>query len=82
MRERLKESVHSKKNYALRKFLVAQRNKQGLTQRELANKLNIHYSVIGKIETGDKRLDFLEIYRISKMLNFSLQDIEKAINTS
>ena len=76
-KQKLRESVHSEDNIELRKFLISKRNKLGLSQRELADKLNIHYSVVGKIETGDKRMDFLELRRYAKALNFSISEVEE-----
>ncbi len=39
-----------------------------LSQRDLAEKLSVTYSVIGKIETGDRRLDVIEFYEYTKAL--------------
>ena len=75
-KQKLRESVHSDDNIELRKFLIEKRKALNLSQRELAEKLNIHYSVVGKIETGDKRMDFLELRRYSEALNFSISDLD------
>ena len=75
-KQKLRESVHSGDNIELRKFLIEKRKALNLSQRELAEKLNIHYSVVGKIETGDKRMDFLELRRYSEALNFSISDLD------
>jgi transcriptional regulator with XRE-family HTH domain len=45
---------------SLRKLLVEARKELDLTQRELATMLNIQYSIIGKVESGDRRLDVIE----------------------
>ena len=75
-KQKLRESVHSDNNIELRKFLIEKRKVHNLSQRELADKLNIHYSVVGKIETGDKRMDFLELRRYAKALNFTISELE------
>ena len=41
----------------------------GLTQRDLAKQLGVTHSIIGKIETGDRRLDVVEFYEYTKALN-------------
>ena len=79
-KQKLRESVHSDDNIELRKFLIEKRKVHNLSQRELADKLNIHYSVVGKIETGDKRMDFLELRRYAKALNFSISEVEEMFN--
>lgn len=81
-KQKLRESVHSDDNIELRKFLIEKRKALNLSQRELAEKLNIHYSVVGKIETGDKRMDFLELRRYSKALNFSISDLDALFKLS
>ena len=52
----------------LREMLIEKRKKLGLTQRDLAKKLNVTHSVIGKIETGDRRLDIIEFYEYTEAL--------------
>ena len=79
-KQKLRESVHSDDNIELRKFLIEKRKNLNLSQRQLAEKLNIHYSVVGKIETGDKRMDFLELRRYAKALNFIISEVEELFN--
>ena len=75
-KQRLRQSVHSNDNVELRNFLIEKRKVHNLSQRKLADKLNIHYSVVGKIETGDKRMDFLELRRYAKALNFTISELD------
>lgn len=56
----LRLSVHSNEHIWLRERLILRRQELGLSQRELAEKLGVIHSFIGKIETGDRRLDILE----------------------
>lgn len=55
-----RDSIHSTQQQQLRSIFKHQREALGLTQRELANKMGVIYSLIGKIETGDRRLDVFE----------------------
>lgn len=59
--KKFRQSIHSEQNVALRQYWIDQRKKLGLSQRDLANKLGVTHSLIGKIETGDRRLDMLEV---------------------
>ena len=56
----LRKSIHSPEHQFLRDLLKKQREDTGLTQRALAERMGIIYSYIGKVETGDRRLDVIE----------------------
>ena len=58
---KFRKSIHSQEHLTLRNFWINQRQSLNLSQRALAEKLNITYSLIGKIETGDRRLDIVEM---------------------
>ena len=63
-----RESIHHELHRSLRDVLIKARKDLHLSQRDLAEKLNVTYSVIGKIETGDRRLDVIEFYEYTKAL--------------
>jgi ribosome-binding protein aMBF1 (putative translation factor) len=63
-----RESIHHELHRSLRDVLIKARKDLHLSQRDLAEKLNVTYSVIGKIETGDRRLDVIEFYEYTKVL--------------
>nr|WP_228085111.1 helix-turn-helix transcriptional regulator [Mucilaginibacter sp. JRF] len=46
----------------------------GLTQKELANALNVPQSFVSKVETGERRLDLIELKQICLVLNSSLSE--------
>jgi transcriptional regulator with XRE-family HTH domain len=48
------------------------RLKQNLTQEELGEKANLHYSYIGQMERGDKVPSLKTLNKIAKALNVSL----------
>ena len=64
----LRKSVHRNLHTSLRKTLIKARKDLGLSQRDLAERLGITHSVIGKVETGDRRLDVVEFYEYTKAL--------------
>ena len=65
----LRKSIHHPLHKMLRETLVSKRKELGLTQRDLAKKLNVTHSVVGKIETGDRRLDIVEFYEYANALD-------------
>ncbi|MGR3806504.1 helix-turn-helix domain-containing protein [Pasteurella testudinis] len=58
--KKFRSSIHSEKQLWLRQHFIEQRKALGLSQRALSERLGVIYSLIGKIETGDRRLDILE----------------------
>lgn len=57
-------SMHSQKYQIFREMLVDARLKSGLTQMELAQKINKPQSYVSKYERGERRLDFTEFIEV------------------
>ena len=55
-----RKTIHAAEHEQLRLIFKQQRESLGLSQRELATRIGVIYSLIGKIETGDRRLDVIE----------------------
>ena len=68
----LRLSVHSKEHCWLREYLLNRRNELGLTQRTFGNKLGVVHSFIGKVETGDRRLDIFEFIAYCRVAFFPI----------
>ncbi len=64
----MKKSIHSKRQAALIECLVKARNKAGLTQQQLADRLGKHQSFIAKYENDERRLDVIELIEILEQL--------------
>ncbi|MDB6014407.1 MAG: transcriptional regulator, family [Gammaproteobacteria bacterium] len=62
------KTLRSRGHKALLAVLVASRREAGLTQRQLAERLKLPPSVVGKIETGERRLDVVEFTAIARAL--------------
>ena len=53
----------------------ARRTQQGLTQRDLARALGKPQSFVSKLETAERRLDFLDAIRASGALHMKLTEL-------
>lgn len=53
---------------ALASWLKAKRLEKNATKRALATALNCHHSIVGKIETGERRLEVGEYVQICRSL--------------
>jgi len=58
----MNKTIHSRHSEYVRKTLIALRNKAGLTQRQLADKLGRERSLIGRLELGERRIDMVEFF--------------------
>jgi transcriptional regulator with XRE-family HTH domain len=71
----MKRSIYSKENEALTAWLITQRKNAKLTQRDLAALLDIHHSIVGKVETGERRLNVVEFVEYCLKLNADPHEI-------
>lgn len=51
------------------------RKTQGLMQKDLADRLSVPQSFVSKYETGERRLDIIELLDICSVLGIELHDI-------
>jgi transcriptional regulator with XRE-family HTH domain len=56
------------------KVLRQTRESAGMTQVQLARKLKVQQSFVSKIESGERRVDIVELETICKALRTSLTD--------
>jgi len=68
----MEKSIYSREYAALLRLLRAARDKAGMTQVELAEKLGLTQSFVSKIERGDRRLDFVQLRTVCKALGLPL----------
>jgi transcriptional regulator with XRE-family HTH domain len=67
----------------LRRLLVSLRNEAGLRQVDLAERLHKPQSFVSKYESGERRLDLIELYKVCQALQIRFADFaerfEKAL---
>jgi transcriptional regulator with XRE-family HTH domain len=82
----VKKSIYRKEYKYFVEVLIEFRNKAGLLQIDLAKMLNVHQSYVSKIETGQRRVDIIELREICSYLNTNLieftKQLEKKIKAS
>lgn len=65
---RIKKFVHSSEQAAFCEVMTSARQKAGLTQNELADRLGKPQSFVAKYEGGERRIDVLEFVAIAQAL--------------
>lgn len=67
-----REWEDSEKEYQITRQLVRLRKRQGLTQSDLAQKLNTTQSVISRIENGSQNISLSYLHNLADALNAEL----------
>ncbi|MEI6494560.1 MAG: helix-turn-helix transcriptional regulator [bacterium] len=70
----MKTSTHTSEYRSVISKLKQVREKSGLTQARVAKKLGKPQSYVSKIESGERRLDIIELKTIAKLYKKSVQD--------
>lgn len=82
----MEKSLNSYEQKVLQDQLYTLRIASGLTQKELADLLNVPQSFVSKIESGERRIDIIELRDICKCLDTNIiefvTELEKRINES
>lgn len=58
------------------------RQEKGIRQVELSKKLGVPQSFVSKYESGDRRLDILELRKVCDALGISLQEFIQELENS
>jgi len=74
--EILKSSEYVKQYRAFLKLLVQARKDSGLTQVQVARKLGKPQSFISKCESGERRVDFVELQHLAEIYKKPLSFFE------
>ncbi len=70
-------TLESPRHEVLRAFLVKARKTAGLTQAAVAKSLGRHQSFVATVESGQRRIDVVELLDLAKAIGF---DPHAAIN--
>lgn len=73
----MKKTIYSPDQERLQGLLRACRERAGLRQAELAQRLGRPQSFVSKYESGERRLDLIELQGVCRALGISLQDFVK-----
>jgi len=75
----MRKSTHSKPYLRFREALVAARESAGLSQHELARRLGRPQSFVSKCESGERRVDVVELVQICRILRADPIDIIRTV---
>ena len=75
----MRKSIHSEEYQLVLTTLVTLRKKAGLTQRDLAKKLEREHSFVWRIETGERRLDVIEFHWVCQALGQNAAEVYRQL---
>jgi transcriptional regulator with XRE-family HTH domain len=73
----VKKTIYSQDQTRLLGLLKSARSEAGLTQAQLAQRLRVPQSFVSKYESGERRLDLIELREICKIFEISLISLLK-----
>ncbi|NSX54124.1 helix-turn-helix domain-containing protein [Parasulfitobacter algicola] len=68
------KTIRSKGHETLCQALIEARKSAGLTQAELADRLRCHQSFVARIESGERRIDVVELIVLTRALGIAIED--------
>lgn len=71
----MEKSIYSVEYQRLCALLRQLRRDADLTQVEVAERLGVPQSFVSKYETGERRLDVIELSHVARAINTTLQDV-------
>lgn len=75
------KSVHTILYQKVIARLRTKREERGLTQKQLAGMLGLPQSYVSKLETCERRMDFIELPTICNLLGISVVDFMQEVET-
>jgi transcriptional regulator with XRE-family HTH domain len=63
----------------LQNLLKDIRKKAGLRQKDLAEKIGVHQTFISKYETGERRLDLIDLIQVCKAIGVPLPEFSSQL---
>lgn len=68
------KTLGSERHKALINLLIEAREKAGLTQTELAEKIGEYQSFVARLESGQRRVDVVEFLDLAEVLGFDAEE--------
>lgn len=75
----MSRTIQSPRHEALRCYLIEKRKKAGLTQATVAAKLKRYQSFVASVETGQRKIDVIELLAFADAIGFDPREAIKRL---
>ena len=75
----MNKTLGSKQQKKLIAILIAKREKANMTQTELAIVLGEYQSFIARLESGERRIDVVELIHLARVMGFDASEVVREI---
>lgn len=75
------KTLGSRRHSALIERIIEAREKAGVTQTELAAKLGEYQSFVARLESGQRRVDVVELVELGELIRFDPCEMVRAIQS-
>jgi transcriptional regulator with XRE-family HTH domain len=69
------KAIHSARHKRLVELLIQSRRHARLTQAQLAQLLGEHQSFVARLESGERRIDVVELFELARVIGFDPVDV-------
>ena len=76
------KSVHSERQQLIAKALADQRRAKGLSQADVAKAFGRHQPFIANIESGERRVDLVELLMIADVIGLDVHALIERLRTA
>jgi transcriptional regulator with XRE-family HTH domain len=73
------KTIHHPAYNAMIRYLCDRRRELGMTQEDVARKLGVSRTWVGKVENLERRLDFLETVDLCRLYGIPLHDLARRV---
>ncbi|WP_137933572.1 helix-turn-helix domain-containing protein [Mesorhizobium comanense] len=73
------KSLHSKRHLMIAAALAEQRRSKGLSQAQVAKALGRHQPFIANIESGQRRVDLVELLELAEIIDLDVLALVKQV---
>jgi len=75
----LAKTLGSNRHEALIEILIRKREATGLTQTQLAAELGVYQSFVARLESGQRRVDVVELIELAEILGFDASEVVRQL---